>query len=174
MAPTIATIMEAHEDPLLWLVAMVVLLGVALALWHAGSIGLRRLARLALAAALVATAGVAVLAWSWSQRDPGNPKEDWYMVMHTLSAVQSFYANTGRYPPPERGWLPLIEPPDGLKPWLEIEPKDRFGRVLHYALRDGRPCVVALGPDGALGTADDVTYTPCRPPPPDAGSTPRD
>ena len=55
------------------------------------------------------------------------------------------------------GWPKrLAELTAGERPYLAELPRDPWGRSYGYLLEAGRPVVVCAGPDGVLGTADDM------------------
>lgn len=76
-------------------------------------------------------------------------------------AVQQYYATTGNYPSQGEGFRALMNPPDGLKPMIEGEPKDEWGNTIMYfnPPKNGRGQfeLISKGPDGQEGTEDDIS-----------------
>lgn len=79
------------------------------------------------------------------------------------SALQIFRVHNSRYPTTEQGLDALLKDPGGDKKWRGpyIEPeklKDPWQGDFGYS-SDGRDYkITSPGPDGADGTADDITY----------------
>ncbi len=82
-------------------------------------------------------------------------------ISNVKSAVNTFYAIVGRYPTQWEGFLPLLHPPDGLKPMLETLPRDDWGNVLLYLsppLASHVPFEIrSAGADGVWFTDDDLS-----------------
>lgn len=161
---TLATIIFWYETPVVWLLLALVPFFVALALWCSEVRWRRRLTVIPATLCLALVAWSGLLVWWQSQRGSGTYKDDRIRVEWLVQAVRSHYAMTGIYPTASEGWSVLMNPPPGIRPMLDRAPTDRFGRPIHYQLRDGRPCVIALGRDGELGTKDDVESRTCLPP----------
>jgi general secretion pathway protein G len=81
------------------------------------------------------------------------------------SALDWFCADTGRFPTADEGLAALVTPPPGSNGWrgpyMKRVPIDPWGFPYYYQLHarddDAAGCaIVSAGPDGKLGTADDV------------------
>lgn len=68
------------------------------------------------------------------------------------SALDSYFAITGRYPDVQQGFTPLLE-----RRVLRDPPVDPWGNPFRYALVNGVPVVSTLGADGLEGGTDDAT-----------------
>lgn len=83
-------------------------------------------------------------------------------VDRVTHALFQYNVSYGEYPSQREGFQALLMPPDGGKPFLNEKsiPKDYWGNELLYfnpARRGGKPFeVVSKGPDGELGTEDDI------------------
>lgn len=77
------------------------------------------------------------------------------------SAVQQYYATVGVYPTQWEGFIPLLHPPDGLKPMLETLPRDEWGNLLLYfspPIAGDAPFELrSAGADGVWFTDDDLS-----------------
>ena len=75
--------------------------------------------------------------------------------------VRQYEIMTGNLPP-EKGWMDALMGSGGTKPILERALVDPWGRpyVLQFSARTFH--VVSAGPDGALGSEDDVSTDPKR------------
>lgn len=67
------------------------------------------------------------------------------------SALDSYFAITGRYPDAQQGFGPLLE-----RRVLRDPPVDPWGNAFRYSLVNGVPVVSTLGADGAEGGTDDA------------------
>lgn len=76
-------------------------------------------------------------------------------------AVQQYYAQVGNYPSQGEGFRALMNPPGGLKPMVEGEPKDEWGNTVMYfnppKNGKGQFELISKGPDGQEGTEDDIS-----------------
>ncbi|MBN2704734.1 MAG: type II secretion system protein GspG [Pontiellaceae bacterium] len=76
-------------------------------------------------------------------------------------AIDEYKMNTGNYPDPEMGLISLIEYP-GVENWSgpylqkKVLPKDGWGNDFIYRLENGVPTIRSAGPDGKVGTKDDI------------------
>ena len=85
------------------------------------------------------------------------------------TALDLFRADTGRYPTPTEGLAALVSRPDGAPGWRgsylrRDVPSDPWGNPYAYSTftpRGGGPgCEVTCGgPDGKVGTPDDILAT---------------
>lgn len=88
-------------------------------------------------------------------------------VLH--NAVQSYFMDTGYYPPEELGLLALVEPPEDVENYdpegylkETVIPKDGWNREFIYDPypENGKPFVIiSTGPDGERDTDDDMLST---------------
>lgn len=105
-------------------------------------------------------AGVIVVA-VMNQLDNAKIKATQLKIGNVKSAVNTFYATVGQYPTQSEGFRTLLNPPDGLKPMLESEPKDEWGNALMYfspPKRGNAPFEIrSKGADGQEGTDDDLS-----------------
>lgn len=67
-------------------------------------------------------------------------------VKNALSALEMYRGTFGKYPAPSEGFAPLVKART-----LKSLPKDPWGHVLTWSLRDGEPVVVSRGADGEAG-----------------------
>lgn len=92
---------------------------------------------------------------------PAKISATYLKVGNLKQAVQTYYTTVGEYPSQEVGFAGLLAPPDGYKPMLESPPKDEWGNAFVYFSppKKGRAPfeVVSMGPDGELGTDDDIS-----------------
>ena len=80
------------------------------------------------------------------------------------TALDTFAVDNGSYPKGVNGLAALVQQPSDAKNWhgpyLDTIPKDPWGQRLHYACSGKRhPAsfdISSAGPDGRLGTEDDV------------------
>jgi type II secretion system protein G len=87
-------------------------------------------------------------------------------VVNLSAALDFFYRDTGRYPSADEGLPALVMPPPAANGWhgpyLKRVPTDPWGFPYYYQYPvqddDGGVdfAVVSAGPDGKLGTADDI------------------
>lgn len=105
-------------------------------------------------------AGVIVVA-VMNQFENAKIKATQLKIGNLKSAVQTYYTTVGQYPTQSEGFRALLNPPDGLKPMLEGEPKDEWGNVFMYfnPPKQGRAPfeIRSKGPDGQEGTDDDIS-----------------
>lgn len=105
-------------------------------------------------------AGVIVVA-VMNQLDNAKIKATQLKIGNVKSAVNTYYATVGQYPTQSEGFRVLLNPPDGLKPMLEGEPKDEWGNALMYfnpPKRGNAPFEIrSKGADGQEGTDDDLS-----------------
>ncbi len=105
-------------------------------------------------------AGVIVVA-VMNQLDNAKIKATQLKIGNVKSAVNTFYATVGQYPTQSEGFRILLNPPDGLKPMLEGEPKDEWGNALMYfnpPKQGNAPFEIrSKGADGQEGTDDDLS-----------------
>lgn len=82
-------------------------------------------------------------------------------IASVKTAVRTYYVTVGQYPTQSEGFRALLNPPDGLKPMLDAEPKDEWGNALRYfnpPLRGNGPFEIrSKGPDGEERTDDDLS-----------------
>jgi len=77
-------------------------------------------------------------------------------------ALDAFKADTGRYPTPEEGLDALVDrtwsSPNWRGPYIRRPPLDPWGHAYVYSAPAPAvaPHVVCTGPDGLLGTGDDI------------------
>jgi len=85
-------------------------------------------------------------------------------VMKLETALEAFRVDTGRYPTQIEGLQTLIQPPSNAPVWrgpyVKMIPRDPWGKPYLYVSPGQRhPDTFDLssaGPDGRLGTADDI------------------
>jgi hypothetical protein len=81
----------------------------------------------------------------------------WRSCRSRTSAMRSLYRiKFGRYPTSAEGLAALAKPPAGKKPLMENVPRDPWGYAYLYLRSETRFVVLSLGPDGEVGTSDDV------------------
>ena len=82
-------------------------------------------------------------------------------IKNIEQGLYSYKVRVGEYPTQSEGLGVLMNPPDGLRPFLKEVPKDSCGNELLYfnPPRTGKgPFEVAsMGRDGELGTDDDLS-----------------
>tara|TARA_B100001093_G_scaffold472454_1_gene495596 strand:- start:60 stop:440 length:381 start_codon:yes stop_codon:yes gene_type:complete len=80
------------------------------------------------------------------------------------TALNQYKVNHGEYPAGD-GLKKLLNPPDGMKPYLKGKsaPKDDFGNPIIYKANSGSGSapfeLVSKGSDGQIGTEDDIKIT---------------
>jgi hypothetical protein len=88
-------------------------------------------------------------------------------LVEVADAADDFKGDMGRYPTQEEGLRALVEEPaeggaDWFGPYLgdthvvDGVVTDTAGRPLTYRAAEGEHVIIAVGPDGEVGTADDV------------------
>jgi type II secretion system protein G len=106
---------------------------------------------------------------TWIRPQPGivvYPRRAVKDVVNLSAALDFFYRDTGRYPSADEGLPALVMPPPAANGWhgpyLKRVPTDPWGFPYYYQYPvpddDGGVdfAVVSAGPDGKLGTADDI------------------
>jgi general secretion pathway protein G len=77
-------------------------------------------------------------------------------------ALTIFHRNLGRYPSTEEGLEILVNMPERRKPLMPSIPEDPWGNDYVYVYpgkhNQGSFDVFSKGPDGLLGTEDDISY----------------
>jgi type II secretion system protein G len=106
---------------------------------------------------------------SWTRAQPRTvvyPRRAVRNVRDVSAALDWFYRDTGRYPTEDEGLYALVVSPPAATGWrgpyLKRVPTDPWGFPYYYQYPvradDGGVdyAVVSAGPDGKLGTADDI------------------
>jgi type II secretory pathway pseudopilin PulG len=75
------------------------------------------------------------------------------------TALDSYKADYGHYPPPDFNLDELAIRPDGprlKRPYFSGPPRDAWGHRFRYSLLNAKPKVYSAGPDGIFDTKDDI------------------
>jgi type II secretion system (T2SS) protein G len=78
-------------------------------------------------------------------------------------AVTAFHDANGRYPTEKEGLRVLMVEKSGNHPYIKENIRDPWGHEYVYVYSSEEPKIVSSGPDGQLGTPDDIASNDPRP-----------